>query len=173
MPGATDPLRDFAFGSFGGITCAQYWVDFLLWESVLNSHPKLFGIIELGTWEGGFSRYLYAQCQARDMRFRTYDVIQPQVEPPNFERLDFYRYQTPIRDEAFEIGPLALFCDGGNKAREMATFPQLMPPGSIFLVHDWGTEFLPQHVPENLEMLYGDWCQQIGSITRVFQMKAP
>lgn len=173
MPGATDPLRDFAYGSFGGFTCAQYWVDFFLWETVLNSNPHLHGVIELGTWEGGFSRYLYAQCQVRGMEFRTYDVIQPQVEPPCFERLDIYRYPTLVHEAAAEIGPVALLCDGGNKPRELATFPELMPPASIFLVHDWGTETLPQHVPGNLEMIYGDFCHDLGSITRVFAMKEP
>jgi hypothetical protein len=167
-----DRLHDFRYGSFGGQTCAQYWVDFMLWECVLNEqHPYLQGIIELGTWEGGFSRYLYAQTVERDMRFVTYDIIQPQRPPPCFHRLDFYRYPTVVREAAYGMGAVALFCDGGNKPRELATFPELMPPGSIFLVHDWGTETLPEHVPDSLEMIYGPFCEEIGSITRVFKMK--
>ena len=36
---------------------AQYWVEFILWESLLNERDYN-AIIELGTWEGGFSLYL-------------------------------------------------------------------------------------------------------------------
>lgn len=170
MPG--DAFHSFETTSFGGVTCAQYWCDFYLWEAVLNSNPHLFGIIELGSWEGGFSRYLYAQAQAREIEFRTYDVIEPQRFVPEYQRLDIYRYPSVVREEAFEIGPVALFCDGGNKPRELSLFPELMPPSSIFLVHDWGTEMLPEHVPEELEMIYGDFCEEIGSITRVFTRRS-
>lgn len=164
----SDPLHDFAFGSFGGFSCAQFWVDFLLWEAVLNTNRQIETIIEIGTWQGGFSRYLHAQAQHRGMGFVTYDSIVPELPPTGFTHLDVFRYPEDVVDAA--DGPTALFCDGGNKPRELRTFPPLMPDGSIFFVHDWGTETLPSDVPDFLEEIYGDFCDQIGSITRVFKL---
>lgn len=167
MP-SPDILHDFSATSFGGIACAQFFIDFILWENVLNDNPQLRGIVELGSWEGGFSWFLWAQTQVREMSFHTYDIVVPEREPPNFRKLDIYRYPDSV-----EIGdePIALFCDGGNKPRELATFPQMCAPGSVFLVHDWGTETLPSDVPDTLREVYGGWCDTVGSITRVFRMK--
>lgn len=169
QPAPQDVFHDFHYGSFGGVSCAQQWCDFYLWEAVLNTNPQLTGIVELGTWEGGFSRYLYAQARAREMGFVTFDVIEPGVRPHGFRKLDIYRYPEQVAE--YLQRPVALFCDGGNKPRELQVFPRLCAPDSIFLVHDWGTETLPEDVPETLEELYGDWCDSIGSVTRVFRMK--
>jgi hypothetical protein len=157
--------------SFGGHPMAQYLCDFMVWELVLNNNPQVKGIVELGTFQGGFSWFLDAQARARGMWFRTFDIIQPDHEPPEFERLDFYRYPDKVAELTNVIGPVALLCDGGNKPRELALFPPRCAPGSVFLVHDWGTETLPEHVPDFLEELYGEFCDSIGSVTRVFRMK--
>jgi hypothetical protein len=168
-----DMFHGFEGVSFGGVSCAQFWCDFLLWEALLNSNERLVGIVELGTWQGGFSRYLYAQAQARGMSFITYDSIVPDVPPPEFVRLDIYRYPAIVQHNAARMGggPVVLFCDGGNKPRELKMFPPLMPEGSIVVVHDWGTETVAADEPDFLEELYGDYCDEIGSISRVFRMK--
>ena len=147
---------------------AQYLCDFMLWELVLNNNPQVQGIVELGTYKGGFSWVLAAQARARGIMFDTYDVLQPEVEPPGFIKLDIYRYPEKV---LLDMGPVALFCDGGNKPRELALFPPRCAPDSVFLAHDWGTETLPEHVPPFLEERYGDFCDEIGSVTRVFVMK--
>jgi len=147
---------------------AQYLCDLMVWELVLNNNPQVTGIVELGTYQGGFSWFLDAQARARGISFDTYDIIEPDVEPPGFTKLDFYRF--PDRVELRDA-PIALFCDGGNKPRELKTFPTRCFPGSVFLVHDWGTETLETDVPDFLEELYGDFCDSIGSVTRVFKMK--
>lgn len=159
--------------SFGGHPLAQYLCDFMVWELVLNNNPQIRGIVELGTYQGGFSWFLDAQARAREISFRTYDIIQPDFEPPEFGRLDFYRYPEKVWLGGPHVprDPIALFCDGGNKPRELHMFPPLCPDGSVILVHDWGTETLPSDVPDFLEELYGDFCDSIGSVTRVFKMK--
>lgn len=168
-----DAFHDFRTGSFGGVTCAQYWCDFFLWEMILNANPEIDGIVELGTWQGGFSRYLYAQAQARDYElFVTYDVADPQVPPPGFKKLDIYRHATEIADMLSGLKvPVALLCDGGNKPRELLAFPPYLPDGSLVVVHDWGTETMPADVPDFLTEVYGDFCDDIGSISRVFAVK--
>lgn len=166
-----DPFHNFKGVSFAGIPCAQYWCDFLLWEAVLNTNPQLRGIVELGTWQGGFSLYLAAQARARGLSFATFDATPPDREIIGFIRLDIYRSPEGVGHVLSEFGPVALFCDGGNKPRELGMFPPMCAEGSIFLVHDWGTETPPESVPDFLEELYGDYCDEIGSVTRVFKMR--
>ena len=156
--------------SFGGIPCAQYAVDFLLWEALLNDNPQVRAIVEIGTWQGGFSWFLWAQAQVRGLEFQTYDAQEPDREPPGFVRLDVWRDPDELAGSLPEWGPIVLFCDGGNKPRELKTFPPLCAPDSVFVVHDWGTETLPKDVPDFLEEIYGDYCDSIGSASRVFRM---
>jgi hypothetical protein len=127
--------------SFAGVHAAQYWVEFILWETLLNERPYK-AIIELGTWEGGFSLYLSSQAEHRDMSFRTYDIHKPA------------RF---------------VLCDGGNKPRELKTFARYVTPASTLVVHDWGTEMLPKDVPPGVEMIHEDWCVDLGSASRVFR----
>jgi hypothetical protein len=166
-----DHFHSFAVGSFGGVQCAQMWCDFYLWEAVLNSNPQLTGIVELGTWEGGFSRYLASQAWVRGLAFTTFDSVVPNFPTSlfPFHKVDIYRYPEQIAGHL--TGPVALFCDGGNKPRELATFPQLCHPESIVLVHDWGTETTEADVPGSLREIYGEFCDTIGSVTRVFAIK--
>jgi len=147
---------------------AQYLVDLMVWELVLNNNPQVVGIVELGTYAGGFSWFLDAQARARGISFDTYDIIVPDVEPPGFTQLDFYRY--PERVELGE-SPVVLLCDGGNKPRELRTFPPLCAPGSVFVAHDWGTETLAGDVPDFLEEIYGEFCDSVGSVSRAFKMR--
>lgn len=158
--------------SFGNIPAAQLWVDFVLWEMVLNKHDQLKAIFEIGTWKGGFSWWLWAQAQARQMHFQTYDAVEPKQKIPGFLRADVFKAQTTLGISFRAWEPCAVFCDGGNKPRELAIFSEeLEHPESILLVHDWGTEMLPENVPDSLEMLYGDFCEQRDSVTRVFKKK--
>jgi hypothetical protein len=112
------------------------------------------------------------QTQMRGIDFLTFDILEPARPTPCFEKLDIYRYADDLGARLHEMGPVVLFCDGGNKPRELKTFPPMLSEGSVVLVHDWGTETLQKDVPDFLEEIYGDYCDSIGAITRVFRMKA-
>jgi cephalosporin hydroxylase len=156
--------------SFGGIPCAQIWIDFILWENLLNDQPQVKGIVEIGTWKGGFSLFLQAQAAGRDLGFHTFDVEEPEADlNPNFTKLDVWARPGSVQMYLAAWSPVVLFCDGGNKPRELKTFAPMCGEGSVFVVHDWGTEMLPEDVPEGLVEMYGDWCDTVGSITRVFK----
>lgn len=43
-----------------------------------------------------------------------------------------------------------VFCDGGDKVKELNFWSRSIPPGSLISVHDWGTEVTPDDVPEGL-----------------------
>lgn len=145
---------------------AQVVQDYYLWEYVLNDNPHLKGIVELGTWEGGFSWYLWAQAKIRGLSFRTYDVKVPPTEIPNFCQLDIFAQATHIGEYLQREEPVIVLCDGGNKAREVKTFAPYLSPGSLLVVHDWGTEVQPSEI--TLEMAYQDLFERYGSMSRVF-----
>jgi hypothetical protein len=160
--------------SFAGVRMAQYWCDLYLWEVVFNSHPDAVLVVELGSFSGGLSAYLESQCRYRGMEFRCYDVIEPELPIEGFEQKDIFRFKDEIIGLMADAGgPVILFCDNGNKPRELRDFTQQLPEGSVVLVHDWGTEAMPSDVPEWLYEVYGDLCDEIGSITRCFQSPGP
>lgn len=159
--------------SFAGIRAAQILADYWLWEALLNGGDgKLNGIVELGTGKGGFSLYLAAQANARDLFFRTYDISAPDCQVPGFVRVDIYAAADEIGRHLERHDPVILFCDGGNKPRELKTFSRYLSPTSLIVVHDWGTEMTKEDVPENVVEVYGDLCDDIGSMSRCFRVAA-
>ena len=150
---------------------AQYWCDIYLWEAILNENPQLLRIIEFGTWMGGFSWFLDAQARTRGWGFITYDSIEHfSNRPPQFIKKDIFANAEEI-GEFISSAPCALFCDNGNKPREVKTFAPYLTNDSILIVHDWMTETFPTDIPDYLEELYGDFCDDIGSMSRVFRKK--
>jgi hypothetical protein len=159
--------------SFGGIQAAQVLADYWLWEALLNTSQGIInGIVELGTGKGGFSLYLSAQAEQRKISFRTYDIAEPACRVPGFIRLDIYASADEVGGYLREHDPVLLFCDGGNKPREIRTFSQYLSSESMIAVHDWGTEMLARDVPDNVTEIYGSLCDEIGSMSRVFKVNS-
>jgi cephalosporin hydroxylase len=175
---------------FLGYHATQIPQDYELWETVLDeNNPPFVGIIELGTAYGGFSLFLSMQALHRGMDFfRTFDEIDHRTAPLEqcFGRPDRrprtanlgreFRRVDLIRDGAcpdvvrfMHLGPVALFCDNGHKAKELELYAPHCLPGSFVLVHDWLTEVGPSDIPDCLEERYGDYCDEIKSWTRVFE----
>ena len=166
---AKDRFHSFTGVSFGKISCAQYYVDFYVWEAVLNAMDEIEAIVEIGTFHGGFSRYLAAQAQIRGSIFRTYDVMEPETKVPGFVKLDVFAHADEVLEFLLSCRPFICLCDGGNKARELKTFASALDHDSIIAVHDWGSEVTPPDVPEGLEDAFGDFCDELGSATRFFR----
>lgn len=169
-----DPLHSFEGITFGGIDTSQLWVDFFLWERLLNLLPETRAVLELGTNGGGFSLYLQSQCDIRGMEFHTFDSTSPIAEDKlhNFHEMHIFLERREVIDIMNSFGgPIILLCDNGNKQRELETFSGRMPDGSVVAVHDWGTEILPEHIPDWLDEIMGEFCDTIGSATRLFISK--
>lgn len=169
MSAVADRLHTFSGVSFGGVPCAQMFADFYVWEGVLNDQPQLRGIVEIGTFQGGFSLYLSSQARLRGLDFRTYDVVKPERRIPGFVQLDVFAHADAVAAHLRRHGPLILLCDGGNKPRELSTFWRYLSSESVIAVHDWGDEISDDDVPPELEMLYEDYCLDLGSATRFFK----
>lgn len=164
-----DPFHQLKGTTFGGIRATQVWADFLLWERLLNHHRALEAIVELGTGEGGFSHYLAAQARIRGLEFATFDIDTPPRRPPGFGAIDIFAQSERVLGVIHGLEPVALFCDDGNKPRELRIFAaQLKHPDSIVVLHDWGSEVGPLDVPVNLRLIHRAYCESLESMSRVF-----
>ena len=153
--------------TFLGRNCSQSWADFQLWERLLNAHPDLRSIVELGTGEAGFSRYLHLQGEARGISFHTFDRVRMDRHlQPGFHRLDIF--ENPAKVMARLRSPGVLFCDNGDKIREVQVFGPLLKPGDLLAVHDWNTEIRLKHVKWPLMPIHEDWW----GTTAVFERRA-
>jgi cephalosporin hydroxylase len=155
--------------TFAGVPMLQSWEDVALWEFVLNRHrTELCGIVELGTYHGGFSRLLYAQAVARGMTFATIDRDAPAQVTPGFRQLDLHDPRAPAAVRDLLPAPGILLCDNGDKPWELRTFAPILEPGELLIVHDWQTEVGPADVPDCLRPLYHDSPEMRASSSAVF-----
>lgn len=155
-----DPARDLFHTTFLGVTAVQQWTDLLLWEQFLNSQPGIRRIVELGTGSGGFAMFLALQARQRGISFTTVDKLEKpgacttpigqELLGSRFRRLDIFGEGRAVVEWLIrepEAHPLVLFCDDGDKPREMREFAPICLPGDFVVVHDWGTEATEQDLP--------------------------
>jgi len=101
---------------------AQIPADMILWEAVLNDNP-VDAIFEIGTWQGGFSWWLYAQSLARDIFFQTFDAVQPDRNIPAFENLTGLD-ALPARGATVFALPMKIKGGSGGPLRAIAVLTQ-------------------------------------------------
>jgi hypothetical protein len=155
--------------SYCGHDALQWFAEFVLWERLLNLHRELEAIVELGTGGGAFSLYLSHQATARDLEFVTYDKVRhPGPAVPGAVIADVLA--EPQRVFPLLTRPLVLHCDDGDKPREMATFASALLPGSLLVVHDWGTEAHQADVPDCLEPVHAELWED-ESMSAVFRRR--
>lgn len=176
-----DRLHDLA-SSYCGIDATQAWVDFYLWDRLLDMHP-VEGIVELGTAWGGFSLFLAHQARARGITFKTFDNVDHRTAGPDqtfgaksaraadlgdaFEQADILAEADRVA--AHIVGRrVALLCDNGDKPAEVALYAPMLEAGSVCVVHDWLTEIGPGDIPACLAEVHGELCDELASASRVF-----
>lgn len=145
-----------------GAPVQQCRFDLLLWEYFFVAfHDRFKHIIELGTSAGGFSNYLLLQCINYNLRFDTYDI---KKKLPNTSRLakltglEKHFHVTDLQNpKAVSLimqtaaHPALIYCDNGNKPKELKLYAAVARPGDWFAVHDWDTEIFARHVPASLD----------------------
>jgi hypothetical protein len=126
---------------------AQAHEDLRAWEQIIRD-VKPRAVLELGTASGAFSKWL----DERVAWFRTVDVDPPAAMTPGFVQVDVWANPHAIHDLIAQAPrPFVLYCDDGNKAREVATFAPSLRAGDFLAVHDFGTEIFPKHIPGTFE----------------------
>lgn len=144
---------------FLGVPAAQLWRDLEVWEKFFNEH-RVKSLVELGTGDGGLALFLQTQAAWRSIVYRTFDREQPQADIDGFMQVKDI-FTAPSVREALRLmrRPAVLFCDDGDKPREVATFSPLLEPGDFLIVHDWGVEIDYHHIPRSFEPIHEDWTQ--------------
>lgn len=156
--------------SFIGIKTAQSPRTFELWEEFLTG-IDFKRIIEIGTYKWGMSLFFFLWCKTKQAEFFTYDikffpmtrVLRELGIKKHFKQVDVFEEEKEIAELIEKDGITILFCDGGDKVRELNTFSKYLKRGDFIVVHDWGTEVFEHQVPSFLELYDGD------EITKIFQ----
>jgi len=115
------------------------------WSYAMERHPPA-RIVEIGTYNGGFTIALGVHAHRIGARVITYDVSRAPDERyadlARFLKIDFRNKS--VWDAEREIaGLIALpgvsyvLCDGGDKRREIATFARYCKPGDVIGAHDY------------------------------------
>jgi len=149
-----DPARKLFKTRFLGTQILQQWSDLQLWDTVFeaNTGTKLF--LELGTGWGAMSMFFLMECIQIGAKFVTVDQHNAVLAAGSqlARRLDLYshfwqgdmwgdlRYKIDALIDDPANHPMILFCDGGNKPKEMQTFGPMLKPGDIIAHHDFGGE---------------------------------
>ncbi len=131
-------------------------------DGVLMDNPQITKFVEIGTGGGAFSVILALYAIQRGSHLLTYDFQirghKPKLDDV-FLKLGIEFVMEDVFDNQDHIQcymdntPTFLFCDGGNKRKEVKTFAPLLPSGSIIAIHDYGDEILPEDVKEHTK----DW----------------
>jgi len=135
-------------GELFGRPIGQSWQDLQIWESVLNRFDHFKWIVEFGSWEGAMSLYLFVQCWSRDLWFYTFDKKHPEKETPYFINADVIEDNVWPMLSKLKTHPGILFCDNGNKPEEVKKYHKIIHRDSFIAVHDFGSEFQLQDIPE-------------------------
>lgn len=125
----------------------NYWL-YAIVDRVMAANPQLRSIVELGTGAGALTTVFGLWGIKRDLPVLTIDnVVRHDTKmlsalKVRFCQLDIFSDEAACEMESCIGGaPTWLFCDGGWKGKELLTYAQTLPKGSIISAHDLGTEF--------------------------------
>jgi hypothetical protein len=138
-------LRDKRAGTSALPGAAQAPEDIQAWEDFL-SRVRPRALLELGSASGVFSRWL----NKRVKWFKTIDIQRPEGRTPGFLLLNVWERPEEVRALIAKAPrPFVLYCDDGDKPREVATFGKDLRVGDFLAVHDFGTEIFERDIPSN------------------------
>lgn len=138
-----------------GHHCQHRSDDFPDIAAILAPHrPRI--VVELGTDRGGFASFLAELVRPWGGTVCTFD-IEAKFKPSLLTDAPNLRFQLADVLGAGPVGPAArhqtvaglvgqpavlLYCDNGNKQREVELYAPLLRVGSILGVHDYNTEIM-------------------------------
>ena len=133
------------------VLAAQSWGQVSAHLDIINRYKvKLF--IELGTYMGGLVTHIIPNIILDDsFHYLGYEIV-PTIVHPKIKRFSFQNprcqivldnmftsnNQEYIRNRIKDApGTVYVFCDGGNKPKELLTFSTFLRKGDIISVHDY------------------------------------
>lgn len=177
-----DLLYNPRSGTFMGYPIQQCWADLAIWERFFNQY-KVASMVELGTGHCGMSLFFLLQCTQREINYTTVDIYENSKLAwtlaerlhlrEHFSKTDVFAEEGRICRMLHEATkPLLLYCDNGDKPREVKTFVPELAPGDYVAVHDWGSEIKASDMDGLfLEPVMRDECEKWESITRFWRTR--
>ena len=167
--------------SFVGCSMQQSWADLAVWEKFLEQ-VDAESLIELGTGYCGMSVYLLLQCIQREMDFWTVDIKENSRLNyllstflglrEHFIKSDVFN-STVVEDAVRTLPkPLVLFCDNGDKRKEVKLFVPMLSSGDYVVVHDWPAEINADDIRGfPLAPIMHEECEKWYSYTRFWRIR--
>lgn len=128
---------------------AQHTEDLNAWVGFQSKH-FVKSLLELGTGSGAFSLWL----KSRYPNFLTIDNAYPYHDIEEFLLLDIFAEKKTIKKiiEKMER-PFLLYCDNGDKPREVREFTDSLQRGDFLAVHDYCVEIKNTDIPHDYELI--------------------
>lgn len=135
-----------------GITCQHRSDDFPLIIDVIERHRPVI-VVELGTDNGGFAALLAdvikpwgGHCYSYDVETRADVRLIEGRDNLTLAHADVLTMRDASLARLLAQPSVLLYCDDGNKEREISLYAPLLAPGSMLGTHDYVDEVDPQWV---------------------------
>ena len=153
-------------------------------------------VVEIGTQKGALSLFFANMASVTEkFIFHTFDISTQDLHDRSVEgvghwfkrlcRISPYCYfynMDVFSEEAMEkieshchVAKTLIFCDGGDKVRELDVYGEILKPGDHIILHDWQNEVFADHIADILEKHhikynhpYIDFCMQAGTLLMPF-----
>lgn len=129
---------------------AQHELDLEAWREFFLEYI-ISGCVELGTGTGAFSNFLELNVG----RLITIDSAHPGREVKGFYQTDVFENSTMIAATITSMQrPFILYCDNGDKPREVEIFSPFLRQGDFLATHDFQIEIQPKDIPSEFKLLF-------------------
>lgn len=143
-----------------GHHCQHRSDDFPEISAIVSPHRPMV-VVELGTDEGGFSGFLADLVAPWGGRVFTFDIkakFRPSLLSDfhnlSFQQADVLTSRSPHVVDLIAQGDVTLlYCDNGNKQREVELYAPLLKAKSLLGVHDYNTEIMGSWVEPHVAVL--------------------
>jgi len=173
-----------SFHEFCGFFMSQTYSVLYCLGRVFVFNRNIKYIVEIGTGQGGLTLFFGVNMLARGGKVISFDISRPLPQwfvakkkfPIKFYQLDVFGEEAAEIVENFikevpKDEKLLIFCDGGNKPKEMLKYSKMLRPGDFIMAHDWMKEIWEFNVKDMPYLEYYEQNMFDTHKTRVLSMK--
>lgn len=150
-----------------GISCSLTWLDLGAITYILQSSDIRL-VVEIGVEHGGLAAYLAPYCCYTGCVYRGLDITLAALDNRLRRDLTGVVIERDAWDPATvaEVGgwvaqtdgPALIFCDGGDKPKELHLYASVLRPGDVLIGHDYNNEYTEEAIADiSLTRIYTDW----------------
>lgn len=152
-----------------GVSTSLTWSDIGAILHVIQA-ARIRLVVEIGVEHGGLAALLLAYGRHTGLTYRGLDISLASLHTIVRDT----HGGTIVERDAWEVGAIALvrlwmntlpapcliFCDGGDKPKELKLYAPLCRPGDVLMGHDYHNEYgdeAIQDMPPNVRRVTDDW----------------